>query len=40
MVETVGMMVESKGYEVGKAYDGIEGEESIRNRKPDLLFWM
>ena len=37
MVETVGMMLESKGYEVGKAYDGIEGEEWIRNRKPDLV---
>ena len=37
MVETVGMMLESKGYEVGKAYDGIEGEDSIRMRRPDLL---
>ena len=37
MVETVGMMLESKGYEVGKAYDGIEGELSIQNRRPDLL---
>jgi DNA-binding response OmpR family regulator len=37
MVETVGMMLESKGYEVGKAYDGIEGEESIRKRQPDLV---
>ena len=37
MVETVGMMLESKGYEVGKAYDGIEGEESIRERLPDLV---
>jgi len=37
MVETVGMMLESKGYEVGKAYDGVEGEEAIRNRKPDLV---
>jgi DNA-binding response OmpR family regulator len=37
MVETVCMMLESKGYEVGKAYDGIEGEESIRERIPDLL---
>jgi len=36
-VETVGMMLESKGYEVGKAYDGIEGEESIRERIPDVL---
>jgi len=37
MVETVGMMLESKGYEVGKAYDGVEGEESIRKRRPDLV---
>jgi DNA-binding response OmpR family regulator len=37
MVETVGMMLESRGYEVGKAYDGIEGEESIRSRNPDLV---
>ncbi len=37
MVETVSMMLESKGYEVGKAYDGIEGEESIKQRRPDLL---
>lgn len=37
MVETVGMMLESKGYEVGKAYDGIEGQESIKARRPDLM---
>jgi CheY-like chemotaxis protein len=37
LVETVGMMLESKGYEVGKAYDGVEGEESVRNRRPDVL---
>lgn len=37
MVETVGMMLESRGYEVGKAYDGIEGQESIKQRLPDLL---
>jgi CheY-like chemotaxis protein len=37
MVETVGMMLESKGYEVGKAYDGIEGEESVKQRRPDVL---
>jgi DNA-binding response OmpR family regulator len=37
MVETVGMMLESKGYEVGKAYDGVEGEESVNKRRPDLL---
>jgi len=37
MVETLGMMLESKGYEVGKAYDGIEGDEAVRRRNPDLL---
>jgi len=37
MLETVGMMLESKGYEVGKAYDGIEGEEAVLNRRPDVL---
>jgi DNA-binding response OmpR family regulator len=37
MIETVGMMLESRGYEVGKAYDGIEGEISVRQRRPDLL---
>ncbi|MBW1730192.1 MAG: response regulator [Deltaproteobacteria bacterium] len=37
LVETVAMMLESKGCEVGRAYDGIEGEESIKNRRPDLI---
>jgi DNA-binding response OmpR family regulator len=37
LVETVSMILESKGYEVGKAYDGIEGEEAIKNRRPDVL---
>jgi len=37
MVETVGMMLKNKGYEVGAAYDGIEGEEAIRQRRPDLV---
>jgi len=37
IVETVAMMLESNGYEVGKAYDGIEGEEAIKKRRPDLL---
>lgn len=37
LVETVAMMLESKGCEVGMAYDGIEGEESIRERRPDLV---
>jgi len=37
LVETVGMMLESRGFEVGRAYDGIEGEESIKERRPDLI---
>ena len=37
LVETVCMMLEDKGYEVGRAYDGVEGEEAIKDRRPDLL---
>jgi DNA-binding response OmpR family regulator len=37
LVETVAMMLESKGCKVGRAYDGVEGEESIRQRRPDLV---
>jgi DNA-binding response OmpR family regulator len=37
LVETVAMMLEAKGYEVGKAYDGVEGEEAIKKRRPDVL---
>lgn len=37
LVETVSMMLEDKGYEVGKAYDGVEGEEAIKKRQPDVL---
>ncbi len=37
LVETVAMMLESKGCEVGRAYDGVEGEESIKARRPDLV---
>lgn len=37
LVETVSMILESKGYEVGKAYDGIEGEAAIKQRRPDAL---
>ena len=37
LVETVAMMLESKGFEVGKAYDGIEGEQAIKKRRPDVL---
>ena len=37
LVETVAMMLESKGFEVGKAYDGVEGEEAIKKRRPDVV---
>ncbi|MEJ2671831.1 MAG: response regulator [Deltaproteobacteria bacterium] len=37
LVETVSMMLESKGFEVGKAYDGLEGEAAIKKRRPDVL---
>jgi len=37
LVETVAMMLESKGCEVGRAYDGVEGEEFIKERRPDLV---
>jgi DNA-binding response OmpR family regulator len=37
LVETVAMMLEAKGFEVGKAYDGIEGEDAIKKRRPDVL---
>jgi len=37
LVETVAMMLESKGCEVGRAYDGVEGEEAIKQRRPDLI---
>ena len=37
LVETVAMMLESKGCEVGRAYDGVEGEEAVKERRPDLI---
>ena len=37
LVETVSMLLEAKGFEVGKAYDGLEGEEAIKKRRPDVL---
>jgi DNA-binding response OmpR family regulator len=37
LVETVAMLLKSKGYEVGKAYDGVEGEAAIQQRRPDVL---
>jgi DNA-binding response OmpR family regulator len=37
LVETVALMLESKGCEVGRAYDGVEGEASVKERRPDLI---
>lgn len=37
LVETVATMLESKGVEVGRAYDGVEAGESIKARRPDLV---
>lgn len=37
LVETVAMNLEAKGYQVGKAFDGVEAEESIKQRTPDLV---
>ena len=37
LVETVAIILESKGCEVGMAYDGIEAQESIKARRPDLV---
>ena len=37
LVETVSMNLESKGFAVGKAYDGVEAEESIQEKRPDLI---
>ncbi|MFP4036295.1 MAG: PleD family two-component system response regulator [Desulfobacteraceae bacterium] len=37
LVETLAMMLESKGCEVGRAYDGVEGEAAIKERRPDLI---
>ncbi|MCB2192632.1 MAG: response regulator [Deltaproteobacteria bacterium] len=37
LVESVAMNLEAKGFEVGKAYDGVEGLDSIKNRRPDVV---
>lgn len=37
LVETVAMNLEAQGYEVGKAFDGEEGAQSIEKRRPDLV---
>ncbi len=37
LVESVAINLASKGFEVGKAYDGVEGLESVKARRPDLV---
>ncbi len=37
LVESVAMNLQAKGFEVGKAYDGVEGLESIKKRRPDVV---
>jgi DNA-binding response OmpR family regulator len=37
LVQAVAMNLQSKGLEIGKAYDGIEAMESIKARRPDLV---
>jgi DNA-binding response OmpR family regulator len=37
LVETVSMNLEAKGFEVGKAYDGLEAGDSIKSRRPDII---
>jgi DNA-binding response OmpR family regulator len=37
LVETVSMNLEAKGFQVGKAFDGVEGWDSIQARRPDLI---
>ena len=37
LVETVAMNLEDAGFEVGRAYDGVEAEQSIRERRPAAI---
>ncbi len=37
LVEAIATNLGARGYEVGKAYDGIEALESIKARRPDLV---
>lgn len=37
LVESVGMKLESKGFRVNKAYDGVEAWEKIKAERPALL---
>jgi DNA-binding response OmpR family regulator len=36
-MDSVATLLEARGFEVGKAYDGMEGEASIKKRRPDVL---
>jgi CheY-like chemotaxis protein len=36
-VEAISMKLESKNYQVTKAYDGIEAWDRIREERPDLI---
>ena len=37
LVESVRIILESKGYEVEAAYDGVEGLEKVKEFNPDLI---
>jgi len=37
LVEAVSIILESKGYEVVAAYDGVEGLKKARSENPDLI---
>jgi CheY-like chemotaxis protein len=37
LVEAISMKLESKDYQVAKAYDGIEAWDRIREKRPDLI---
>jgi two-component system alkaline phosphatase synthesis response regulator PhoP len=37
LVEAVSMKIESKGYRVAKAYDGVEAMDKIKEEKPTLV---
>ncbi len=37
LVEAISMKLESKDYQVAKAYDGIEAWDRIREERPDLI---
>ncbi len=37
LVESVRIILESKGYEVDAAYDGIEGLQKVKEFNPDLI---